>query len=69
MRDLIEADARRPINIAVDPPFRTLIVQTDDDRMSALAYAARDQNYAAIRRLYKSGANPALAVRVSPNSS
>ena len=32
-RGLIDADADRPINIAVDPPFRALIVQIDDDRV------------------------------------
>ncbi len=32
-QDLIDADARRPINIAVDPPFRAMIIQIDDDRL------------------------------------
>lgn len=32
--------------------------QTDADRMSALAYAVSNQDYAAIKRLCKSGANP-----------
>ncbi len=36
--------------------------QTDADRMSALAYAVSNQDYAAIKRLYKSGANPMLPV-------
>lgn len=36
--------------------------QTDADRMSALALAARDQDYAAVKRLYKLGANPTLPV-------
>lgn len=36
--------------------------QMDEDRMSALAYAVRNQDYAAVKRLYKSGANPTLAI-------
>lgn len=36
--------------------------QTDAERMSALAYAARNQDYAAVKRLYRLGASPALAV-------